>query len=159
MRRLACCLMVGLLFAAGPARAGDDVRPRLVTGGFGSYPLLVGEGWSLGTWSSAPGRGGERMALGGYAALAVQETGGIASLRLGYDWNSGQTFSLNPLHGGLSVWDNDGAGRDMSVMFGYSHDLTPAFSLGGFAGAVRGDQENAQPATNLHFGAGLGLKF
>lgn len=145
-------------------------------------------GFSAGAVSDSSGSANGRMALGGYAAYAFHDvklssslksgdtsvadfsaayTGfgvdSTAAFRLGYEWGTPQSFSVNPSQAGLSAfsgaYDPNRTMGDLSMTLSFTHDITPSFSLGGFASAVRSDEEHNQPENSLRFGAGLGVKF
>lgn len=146
-------------------------------------------GFSAGAVSDNSAGSSGRMALGGYAAYAFQDlklsssfkgagdtsvadfsaayTGfgvdSTASFRLGYEWGGSQSFSVNPTQMGLSAfsgaYDPNRSMGDLSMTLSFTHDVTPSFSLGGFASAVRSDEDHSQPENSLRFGAGLGVKF
>jgi hypothetical protein len=83
---------------------------------------------------------------------------GIAALSLGYQWTQSGAFSLNPAQMGVSV-GSLGTANDLSLSLSFTHDVTPSFSMGGFAAASRGEDEASKANSGLHFGAGLELKF
>lgn len=128
--------------AVTPAFAGEVARPRLVVGGMNlSQPEIRNEMFSAGGFSAGvvsdtatADRGGDRLAVGGYAAYAFSDlqlssslkgdadmsaadfgasyTGGvlgfegIAAFRLGYEWGgTPQAFSINPAQIGLSAFN------------------------------------------------------
>jgi len=160
-----------------PSFAGDSKSEVYSTGGFslGAVSAPMGGGGSAAT--------GEGLALGGYAAYgldwmnlssSVKSGGGlgmadltasrsvsplgvdgIAALSLGYQWTQVGGFSLNPAQMGVSPGD----ANDLSLSLSFTHDVTPSFSMGGFAAASRGEDAASQPNSGLHFGAGLELKF
>jgi hypothetical protein len=89
---------------------------------------------------------------------------GIAAFRLGYEWGAMPlAFSVNPAQSGLSAfgpgYDPTRPTSDLSLTFSFTHEVTPALSLGGFATAGRQGEEGQQPESSLRFGAGVGLKF
>lgn len=165
-----------------PSFAGAETKTEVLsTGGFSLGTLSAPMGGQAA--SPAPGEG---LALGGYAfygngwmrlssSLKGDQAGGladltasqpvaplglegIAALSLGYQWTQVGGFSLNPAQVGIS---NGGLGQanDLSLSLSFTHEVTPSFSLGGFAAASRGEDVDNQPNAGLHFGAGLELKF
>jgi hypothetical protein len=131
--------------------------------------------------------GPERMSLGGYASylfndmrlttsLKGDEAGrsahfdasyssvffgidGTAAFRIGYEWGGESGFSPNPAQMGVNVFDGLRPGSDLSLSLSLTHDVTPAFSLGGFAAASQGDSDAFRTPSEFTLGAGLGLKF
>ncbi len=189
MRRF-CTVLACLLAAAPAFAGEVDSPPHLALGGFDlgmverRAELLGSGGLSLGT-VSAPGADG-RLAVGGYLAYALRNTllssslrgdglgngadlsaaysggllgtGSTTALRLGYDWAPPATFSITP---GQPAYDLlDTPRQALSLSLSWSHDLTPALSLGGFAGASRFQPTpEADSQSDLHVGAKLGVKF
>lgn len=163
-----------------PAFGGDSKAEVYSTGGFslGAVSAPIG-----GVAAAATGEG---MAVGGYASYGTEwlnlssslKSGGglgsadltasrpvsslgvdgIAALSLGYQWTQVGGFSLNPAQMGVSP-DAWGQANDLSLSLSFTHDVTPSFSMGGFAAASRGEDAASQPNSGLHFGAGLELKF
>lgn len=167
------------LVAGGMSLTEPELRTELFAKG----------GFSAGAAAGAENPAGERgrMALGGYAAYAFNDFklssslkggadansaefsaayaglgGGVAALRLGYDWGRSPAFSINPAQAGLSVYSgalNPGrAYGDASVSLSYTQDITPSLSWGGFAAAGRKD-DAISTENSVRIGAGLGLKF
>jgi hypothetical protein len=147
-------LLLGFCLTAAPAWAEEEdvARPRLVTGGMGktqNTELLNFGAASLGTVNE-PTAGGH-MLLGGYAAYSFEDVRLQSSLQWGHGLD--HAFSPNPLHGGLMGLGNN----DVSLTLSFTHDVSPSFSLGGYAATARG--EDAHDPSALRLGAGLGLKF
>ncbi|MGE5477495.1 MAG: hypothetical protein ACM3Q1_12620 [Bacteroidales bacterium] len=168
------------LVAGGMNLAQQDFRVEL---------YAAKSGFSAGAASDQASAERGRMALGGYAAYAFQDLklsssfkGGsdlsvadfsaaytgfgadsIAAFRLGYEWGTTQAFSVNPAQAGLSAfsgaYDPNRSVGDLSMTLSFTHDVTPSFSLGGFAAASRKDDERSAPENSLRVGAGLGYRF
>ena len=167
------------LVVGGMNLAQPEVRTELYAGK---------GGFSLGAASEPATAERGRMALGGYAAYAFQDiklssslkgagessladfsaayTGfadSTAALRLGYEWGNTQAFSVNPAQAGLSAftgaYDPNRPVGDLTMTLSFTHDVTPSLSLGGFAAATRGKEDDRARESGLHFGAGLGYKF
>ncbi len=146
--------------------------------------LLGGDGLSLGT-VSAPSADGH-LAVGGYLAYALPDTqlssslkgdglgnsanlsaaysggllgaGGVTALRLGYDWARPSPFSVNTSQPSYDLLDPPHS--TLSLSLSWNHDVTPGLSLGGFAGASRAQPNpDAASQSDIHVGAGLGMKF
>lgn len=166
-----------------PSFGNDDRAEFLSSGGFSLGALSAPLG---GAGAAGTGGGGDGLAVGGYATYGTdwlrlssslrggQGTGaadltasqqvapwgveGVAAINLGYQWTQVGSFSLNPAQLGVSS-GNLGQANDLSLSLSFTHDLTPAFSMGGFAAASRGEDSDSQNNAGLHFGAGLELKF
>ncbi|MGE4281728.1 MAG: hypothetical protein AB7G62_19255 [Magnetospirillum sp.] len=168
-----------------PAFGGESKAEMYSTGGFslgavsapigGASANATGEGMAVGGYasygtewmnlSSSLKSGGGLGSADLTASRSVSSLGvdGVAALSLGYQWTQVGGFSLNPAQMGVSpgVWGQSGwgASTDLSLSLSFSHDVTPSFSMGGFAAASRGEDGASQPNSGLHFGAGLELKF
>ena len=159
-----------------PAFGADSKSALLSAGSFSlgtvSAPLGGGEGGSLvGGFAAADAGGGLHLSssLQGGGGVGVADMtaskevapwgfAGVAALSLGYQWTQSGAFSLNPAQ--MSVAGTAAEqGNDLSLSLSFTHDITPSFSLGGFAAASRGEDAVSQGNAGLHFGAGLGLKF
>lgn len=156
------------LFNSGDFSAGaiadaplssDKAPDRMVMGGYAAYAFR-----DLQISSSLKGDSlGSIADFGASYHGEVLGVNGVTSLRLGYEWNKPLAFSPNATQLGMSAYsegnDPTRSAADMSLTLSFTHDITPSFSLGGFAAATRTDEEGQQPANDLRFGAGLGLKF
>lgn len=167
------------LVAGGMSLSGSELRTEL----YGH------KGFSAGAVSDGAGAERGRMALGGYAAYAFSDVrlssslmgdrdttiadfsaayagfgpDSVAAFRLGYELGRSQAFSVNPAQAGLSAfsggYDPSRPVGDLSLTLSFTHDVTPALSLGGFAAAGRTEEEHSAPENSLRFGAGVGYKF
>ncbi len=165
----------GVPHADGPRFGGPDTKAEL----FANGGLRLG---ALLDSTPAEGDGADRVAFGGYATYFVDSLSLGSSLRgdaigsaadmtasyalgdataqlsLGYQWaGRPAAFSANPLQtmGGLG----GGALNDLTLSLSFTHDVTPSFSFGGFAGAVRSEYEDSTTAHGFRLGAGLGYRF
>ncbi|MCA1909405.1 MAG: hypothetical protein LDL39_13680 [Magnetospirillum sp.] len=160
-----------------PSFGGENRSEAYATGSFslgavsapmgGGNAAAAGDGLSLGGYaaygldwmnlSSSVKSGGGLGVADLTASRSVSPWGmdGIAALSLGYQWTQVGGFSLNPAQMGVSPGD----ANDLSLSLSFTHDVTPSFSMGGFAAASRGEDAASQPNSGLHFGAGLELKF
>ena len=137
-----------------PPSVGSAVIDGMAVGGYAAYS----SDW--GRLSSSLKSGGGTGIADFTASQQVSPLGmkGLAALSLGYQWTQAGGFSLNPAQMGVSSGAL-GEANDLSLSLSFTHDLTPSFSLGGFAAASRGEDADSQPNAGLHFGAGLELKF
>lgn len=137
-----------------PASAGSAVIDGMAVGGYAAYS------GDWGRLSSSLKTGGGTGSADFTASQQISPLGvnGLAALSLGYQWTQAGGFSLNPAQMGMSSGAL-GQANDLSLSLSFTRDLTPSFSLGGFAAASRGEDAASQPNTGLHFGAGLELKF
>lgn len=168
------------LVAGGMNLSQSDIRLELYS---------AKNGFSVGATSDGASAERGRMALGGYAAYAFSDVklssslkGGAdtsvadfsaaytgfgpdstAAFRLGYEWGSTPAFSVNPAQLGLSAfagaYDPNRSVGDLSMTLSFTHEFTPSLSFGGFASAVRKDDDRSPPENSLRVGAGLGYKF
>lgn len=146
--------------------------------------VLGSGGLSLGTVSTPRPDG--HLAAGGYLAYALGDTqlssslsgnglsssanlsaaysgsvlgtGGLALLRLGYDWAHPGIFSPNTSQPSYDLLDPPYS--NLSLSLSWTHDVTPSLSLGGFAAATRSQPTpEADTQSDIHVGAGVGVKF
>lgn len=164
-------------------------RPRLVAGGMGlgesRTELYRNDGVSLGAVSRPGGSG--HMSMGGFAAYAMEDgrvatslrTGathsaadlsasyhgvvlgvdGTAAMVLNYEWGQPRAFSPNPQAASVPGYDLTRPTGDLSLSLSFTHDLNPAFTLGGFAATSRAEFKDSAPEQDFRLGAGLGVKF
>lgn len=146
---------LGTLSAPAAAQTGDaDAAEGLSLGGYASY----GADWLRLSSSIKGGQGSGSADLTASQPVSPWGVDGTAALSLGYQWTQVGGFSLNPAQLGVTAgaW---GQANDLSLSLSFTHDVTPSFSMGGFAAASRGESADNQPSSGLHFGAGLELKF
>jgi|GEM_PF-2862150 hypothetical protein len=156
------------MFAAGDFSAGSvsgmsvmpDRNGGLIMGGYAAYAFH-----DLQFSSSLKGNSSVSAAdFGASYDGGILGLEGIAAFRLGYEWGAlPQAFSVNPAQAGLSdldgIYDPTRPVSDLSLTFSFTHDVTPALSLGGFAAAGRQGEDGQEPESSLRFGAGVGVKF
>lgn len=145
-------------FSAGAASDGVSAeRGRMALGGYAAYAFQ-----DVKLSSSLKGAGDTSVAdfSAAYTGFGADST---AAFRLGYEWGNTSAFSVNPAQAGLSAfsgaYDPNRPVGDLSMTLSFTHDFTPSFSAGGFAAAIRKDDERSQPENSLSIGAGLGYKF
>ncbi|MBR9971251.1 hypothetical protein [Magnetospirillum sulfuroxidans] len=142
--------------AAPLATAADGVAAidGMAVGGYAAYS----SDWGRVTSSLKSGNGNGVADLTASQHVSPLGLDGLAALSLGYQWTQAAGFSLNPAQMGVSSGAL-GQASDLSLSLSFTHELTPSFSLGGFAAASRGEDAASLPNSGLHFGAGLELKF
>ncbi|MBI2240605.1 MAG: hypothetical protein HYU59_07355 [Magnetospirillum gryphiswaldense] len=131
--------------------SGNANGDGLAVGGYAAY----GMDWMNLSSSVKSGGGVGTADLTASRSVSPLGLDGVAALSLGYQWTQVGGFSLNPAQMGVSPGD----ANDLSLSLSFTHDVTPSFSMGGFAAASRGEDAASQPNSGLHFGAGLELKF
>lgn len=149
-------------FSAGTVSGTTSERSgeRMVMGGYTAYAFR-----DLQFSSSLKGNSAISAAdFGASYDGGIMGVEGIAAFRLGYEWGAMPlAFSVNPAQNGLSAfgasYDPTRPASDLSLTFSFTHEVTPALSLGGFAAAGRQGEEGQPPESSLRFGAGVGLKF
>lgn len=143
-------LRLGALLDSTPADEGEGAD-RMAMGGYAAYHL---DSFSFG--SSLRGDS-TASAADMTAAYALGDA--TAALSLGYQWAGRPgTFSIRPV-GAVGGLDGATSLNDLSVSLSFTHDVTPSFSLGGFAGAVRSEYEDRTTDHGFRLGAGLGYRF
>lgn len=141
-------LRLGALLDSTPAEG--DGADRAAFGGYATYLL---DSFSLGSSLR-----GDATASAADVTASYALGDGTAELSLGYQWAGRPTaFSVSPFQaaGGLG----GGALNDLTLSLSFTHDVTPSFSLGGFAGAVRSEYEDRTTEHGFRLGAGLGYRF
>ncbi|MDO8605361.1 MAG: hypothetical protein Q7R40_02385 [Phaeospirillum sp.] len=130
-------------------------RGGLAVGGYVSY----GRG-DLRLSSSLRGDGAMARAdvTAAYAG-AVLGVGNVASLQLGAAVARSQGFSVNPLQPGLALSDSHRGSDDLNLSFSLMHQVTPALSFGGTAGANQPNWSESVSSPGFMLGAGMGYRF
>lgn len=168
-------LVTGSLAAGQPPLAATELRAEMFSTG----------GFSLGAVTSQTATPSEPPRLGGYAAYSfdamrlsssikgdgtgtgadltasyagpVMGMDATAALTLGYERARPLAFSPNPMQTGL-IGAETRPSDDLSVSLSFTHSVSPAMSLGGFAAATRSDEDESSHS-GFKLGAGLGVKF
>jgi hypothetical protein len=144
------------LYGKGPFSAGAVSGPeRMSLGGYTSY-MFNDVRLSSSVKGDAFGQAADFSAAYSGAFMGVD---GTAAVRLGYEWGSAGSFSPNPAQMGVNAFDGYRPGSDLSLSLSLTHDITPAFSFGGFAAASHGDHDEAKAQSGFTLGAGVGVKF
>jgi hypothetical protein len=161
--------------------------PNLDLGSYSS-PIVSSGRFSLGTTGGdgAFGQARGHLSVGGYMAYglgadarlasSLRSDGGItsadvtaayagslgiASVKLGTVWAKPQAFSPNPLQLGLAPTDpfpRPGSG-DINLTLSLMKQVTPAFSVGGVAEAIRPSGTDLSSPPGFMLGASLGYRF
>ena len=169
-----------------PAGMGETRIPVLTRGGFSlgavtdSPPPIASLGLPF-----AAGRGS--LAMGGYVAYGMGDmrlssslrsdglatradlsaayagsflgAGNIASLHLGAAWAKPQEFSLNSAQPGMAYANPYETSSDLNLSLSLMHQVTPALSIGGTAGANRSNGAEGGTPAGFMLGAGMGYRF
>ena len=130
-------------------------RGALAVGGYVAYGM-----GDLRLSSSLRGDGASTRAdvTAAYAGT-VLGTGNVASLQLGAAVAKPQGFSLNPLQPGLVLSDPYRSSSDLSLSLSLMHQVTPALSFGGTAGANHPNWSESASSPGFMLGAGMGYRF
>ncbi|MDA8232600.1 MAG: hypothetical protein M0006_14795 [Magnetospirillum sp.] len=193
-------LLLAICFlASSPAFAGGGATvqalptadgPRLVLGGVDlglaqDHTPMYGASQGLSFGAVSGPHDGEKLALGGYVAYAVDDyllssslhntaigsmadlaaayTGsvlgyqGTASLKMGYGWMRSSVF--NPDATDLGLQGIEPFQSSMALALSWSHPVTPNLSLNGFAAATRTAAPDESSLSGVHLGAGFGIRF
>lgn len=141
----------GFSLGAVSGAAGGDPAPRM--GGYAAYSLDA-----MRLSSSIRGDGGGAMAdVSAAYAGGVMGIDGTAALTLGLERARPLAFSPNPMQTGL-IGAETRPTEDLSLSLSFTHALSPAMSLGGFAAATRSEEDDTVHS-GFRLGAGLGVKF